>query len=98
MPGLYAAFENKEQLFQKALDRHVTGPGEWLELRIVPDIGGGSPGRRSRSSASGSRPLPGGVVESVCIRPYQFMVQIGRVRCPAHLASNRWGGLTVHRG
>ena len=29
-PSLYAAFGNKEQLFEKVLDRYVTGPLAWF--------------------------------------------------------------------
>ena len=29
-PSLYSAFGNKEELFRKALDRYVDGPGGWF--------------------------------------------------------------------
>jgi AcrR family transcriptional regulator len=34
-PSLYAAFGNKEELFRKALDRYVHGPGGYVEIALA---------------------------------------------------------------
>jgi AcrR family transcriptional regulator len=34
-PSLYAAFGNKEELFRKALDRYVDGPGGYVQLALA---------------------------------------------------------------
>jgi AcrR family transcriptional regulator len=34
-PSLYAAFGNKEELFRKALDRYVDGPGGYVRLALA---------------------------------------------------------------
>ena len=37
-PSLYAAFGNKEELFRKALDRYVAGPGAYIQVALaMPD-------------------------------------------------------------
>src|SRR5260370_32013768 len=33
-PSLYAAFGNKEELFRKALDRYVDGPGGYFQVAL----------------------------------------------------------------
>ncbi len=33
-PSLYAAFGNKEELFRKALDKYVEGPGGYVRLAL----------------------------------------------------------------
>src|SRR3979409_1832799 len=33
-PSLYAAFGNKEELFRKALDRYVDGPGGYVQVAL----------------------------------------------------------------
>src|SRR5258705_12220014 len=33
-PSLYSAFGNKEELFRKALDRYVDGPGGYVQIRL----------------------------------------------------------------
>jgi len=38
-PSLYSAFGNKEELFRKALDRYVDGPGGYFQLALAkPNI------------------------------------------------------------
>lgn len=38
-PSLYAAFGNKEELFRKALDRYVDGPGGYFQVALAkPNI------------------------------------------------------------
>src|SRR4030081_2629629 len=34
-PSLYAAFGNKEELFRKALDRYVDGPGGYVQVALA---------------------------------------------------------------
>jgi AcrR family transcriptional regulator len=34
-PSLYAAFGNKEELFRKALDRYVDGPGGYVQIALA---------------------------------------------------------------
>ena len=34
-PSLYAAFGNKEELFRKALDRYVEGPGRYFQVALL---------------------------------------------------------------
>src|ERR1700675_3894090 len=34
-PSLYAAFGNKEELFRKALDRYVNGPGGYVQVALA---------------------------------------------------------------
>src|ERR1700724_4390739 len=34
-PSLYAAFGNKEELFRKALDRYVDGPGGYVHIALA---------------------------------------------------------------
>ena len=34
-PSLYAAFGNKEELFRKALDRYVDGPGGYFQVALA---------------------------------------------------------------
>ena len=34
-PSLYAAFGNKEELFRKALDRYVDGPGGYVQTALA---------------------------------------------------------------
>jgi AcrR family transcriptional regulator len=34
-PSLYAAFGNKEELFRKALDRYIDGPGGYVQTAMV---------------------------------------------------------------
>jgi AcrR family transcriptional regulator len=34
-PSLYAAFGNKEELFRKALDRYVDGPGRYFQAALL---------------------------------------------------------------
>jgi AcrR family transcriptional regulator len=34
-PSLYAAFGNKEELFRKALDRYVDGPGGYFQIALA---------------------------------------------------------------
>ncbi len=33
-PSLYAAFGNKEELFRKAFDRYVDGPGGFVKIAL----------------------------------------------------------------
>src|SRR5256885_15913527 len=34
-PSLYSAFGNKEELFRKALDRYVAGPGGYFQVALA---------------------------------------------------------------
>src|SRR5258705_2155340 len=34
-PSLYSAFGNKEELFRKALDRYVDGPGGYFQVALA---------------------------------------------------------------
>jgi AcrR family transcriptional regulator len=34
-PSLYSAFGNKEELFRKALDRYVDGPGRYIQVALA---------------------------------------------------------------
>jgi AcrR family transcriptional regulator len=61
-PSLYSAFGNKEELFRKALDRYVDGPGGYVHRagkatargRRTPSLW--SRGRRHRSGPSAGMP------------------------------------------
>ena len=46
-PSLYAAFGNKEELFRKALDRYVDGPGGYVKVALAE----ADSARRGRTSS-----------------------------------------------